>query len=234
MPREVRVWDKHKNILACLISLPALFSCGQPSNPYFPLEMGLTREYSIRKTAGENTVLQKLIVSGLPSRNVNGRTVYPQQSASGTVYYYVQSPEGIKLINIDSNQEITILGTPLEKGTQWQQHTRVHLLDIRNETFSTNEPSVKLDSDIPLAVTIENVGETTTVPAGTFPGCIKITAEGSAQINQRALGIRTIHVIQTEWYAPGAGLIKRIRNETTEPAEYRGEYIQELENWYTN
>ena len=32
------------------------------------------------------------------------------------------------------------------------------------------------------------------------------------------LGIRFIQVEQTEWYAPGVGLVKRVRTESTTPS----------------
>ena len=220
--------------LACLAILSSLPACDQATNSYFPLEPGLTRAYLIKRTIANEPVLQKQIITGLAETNINGHAVHPQKYANGAIYYYTGTPEGIKLVNPETSEEDIVLRFPLVAGTRWQQRTHIHLLDIYLPSSSDDAPPARLDSEIVLASWIESNNETVSVPAGTYTQCIKVSAAGKARVNQRLLGIRTVHVTQSEWYAPGVGLIKRIRVEATEPAEFREEYTQVLENLYTS
>jgi len=88
-----------------------------------------------------------------------------------------------------------------------------------------------VQQNIPLEFTVEAEDDTVTVGAGTFEHCLRVKATGSlfaGSTLQDFMGIRFIQVEQTDWYAPGVGLIRRVRNESTTPAEWNNTYTQEL------
>ena len=77
--------------------------------------------------------------------------------------------------------------------------------------------------------TITSLDESVKVPAGRFSRCLRVDAVGFLDLPQRILlGIRTIKVEQTQWYAPEVGLVKMTRREFAIPNLYPSEYTQVL------
>ena len=77
---------------------------------------------------------------------------------------------------------------------------------------------------------IESLNEVINVPAGQFNNCMKITMTGSSFKDAgNYVGLTLVNVEQTSWYAPGVGLIKMERVETTKSdALDRGTLLIEL------
>ena len=68
------------------------------------------------------------------------------------------------------------------------------------------------------------------MPAGRFDDCIRVEATGVTLVpaDRGSLEVE-VKVTQTEWYAPGVGLVKSTRLEAAEsPFLRNGEYLQEL------
>ena len=73
--------------------------------------------------------------------------------------------------------------------------------------------------------------DTVSVAAGTFRHCLRVRSRGSlfaGKTLQQFMGINDIDIDQTEWYAPGVGLVKTVRREFTTPGEFKNTYTQEL------
>jgi hypothetical protein len=69
---------------------------------------------------------------------------------------------------------------------------------------------------VELQYRIESTDEEITVPAGTFKNCLRIKGVGTTSKNVGFyVGQTDIRVENIEWYAPGAGLVKAVRLETT-------------------
>ena len=88
----------------------------------------------------------------------------------------------------------------------------------------------------PVTVTykIEDTDDTVTVTAGTFGHCLRVHGKGylfAGRTLQEFMGIDTINIDQTEWYAPGVGLVKSVREEYTQPNEFRNTYTRELQSY---
>ena len=74
----------------------------------------------------------------------------------------------------------------------------------------------KIEADVPLQYTLESVEDTVRVPAGEYHGCLRIRASGSTLAEVRKqVGLAEIKVEQVDWYAPGVGLVRSERRETT-------------------
>src|SRR4030095_5005129 len=85
---------------------------------------------------------------------------------------------------------------PLERGKTWEEEAET--------TFLSKPVSLTLKSKI------ESVGETVSVPAGDFEGCVKVLAEGSKRIPLPGSYSRfdIVSVRYETWYAPEVGLVK--------------------------
>ncbi|MDX1519073.1 MAG: hypothetical protein R3318_03045, partial [Gammaproteobacteria bacterium] len=89
---------------------------------------------------------------------------------------------------------------------------------------------------VPVVATIESMRDTVKVPAGTFRNCMRIRTEGKAFVDAgNYVGNTVVGVDETSWYAPGVGLVKTVRKETTtKKALDYGEIILELEAFRKN
>jgi hypothetical protein len=70
---------------------------------------------------------------------------------------------------------------------------------------------------------IAQVDDTIEVAAGRFTKVIRV--EGSAQIRlhvDAVQGVRMVEIKHTEWYAPGVGLVKLLRDEALEASYISG------------
>ncbi len=75
----------------------------------------------------------------------------------------------------------------------------------------------KIVAEVLLEVKIESLHEIVTVPARRYENCMKTTMSGSTFKNAgNYVGLTLVNVEQTNWYAPGIGLIKMERLETTQ------------------
>jgi len=116
----------------------------------------------------------------------------------------------------------------LEKNTQWQDISQTRLLVKTGPPVKTE---FKIEAQIPLEISIDSTDDTVSVPAGNFHHCIKLTKQG-AEFKDAGnyIGRTIIRVKETSWYAPGVGLVKSIREETTDSkALDKGQLVIELE-----
>lgn len=216
----------------CLALGAALLAggCERPlDNSYFPLADDISWEYRIEYRVKEETRTQRLIFSTRPAVEVEDQYYYPRVSLNGHRDYYQKSDDGIVHVDPVSGERNRILAYPLEKGRRWQEHSRVRILEVTGAFTPSFE--ARTEKPITLDYEVESVGERVSVPAGNFDDCIRVKARGrlfAGRTLQEYMGIDSINIEQTEWYAPGTGLVKTVRNEYTEPNEFKNTYTQEL------
>ncbi|MFQ5659002.1 MAG: hypothetical protein ACE5GZ_01140 [Gammaproteobacteria bacterium] len=217
--------------VALLPLLFLLYGCSKHHQDYFPLGNHAWWEYTITRTVDSKQLTQKYVVATLPPREINGITVFPRKSASGSIELYTKSNNGIVRLRSLEDTGMQVLRYPLQVGTKWKGSSRISFLEIpgqnRAEIWATTGP-------VQLEYRIEAINETVEVPAGIFLHCVRI--EGRGHLNtKRALklfaGVRTIRVEHTDWYAPGTGLVKSVRQETASPNTINGNYTMELESF---
>ena len=137
--------------------------------------------------------------------------------------YYSVSDEGIHYLgSIDSQslhpefheEKQLIIPAELSLETEWEHITFTRLLQ---KTGPPQKTVFKIVAEIPLEIEIESLSETVTVPAGRFENCLKVSMEGFVFKNAgNYIGLTMVSVEQTNWYAPGVGLVKMERLETTQ------------------
>lgn len=213
-------------------------SCSlEQSTSYFPLQEGLQWRYKVTKTTRDGVRQQKYIYTNLAQRTVDGQTVSVRRSADGSLFYFRETGEGVLYAGNELQvgaerkyvrDERIILHYPLKLGDQWQDNTTTKLLV---KTGPPQKTEFKIVADLALDVSLDALDETVIVPAGIFRHCIKISKQGSEFKDAgNYIGRTVVRVKESSWYAPGVGLVKSVREETTESqALDRGELLIELE-----
>lgn len=216
--------------ILCLsgIALFIISSCAAPDASYFPTAPGYEWTYDISRTVPEirSSLTQKSIVRNLPARTVDGITYYPKIYANGKKHYFSDSPAGISRRHSDAERADLVIGYPLSAETEWRAASALFLFDLPKKLHDFRG---RISRNLVLDYTITSTEDEVDVPAGRFIRCLRVDAVGFLDLPQRLmLGIRLIKVEQTQWYAPGVGLVKMTRKEYAIPNLYPSEYTQVL------
>lgn len=219
-------------IVAAAFFALGLSACGDRTVNYFPLEKGMTRVYRqtvITRNKGNAGGFEKselaAAATDLAPRTVGGKSVVPRLYSDGRVLYFTRSGDGVALIGKsepgeETPEQITprqVLKLPLAVGATWTSNGETEGL---HRTFlggygAINKP---VAADGPIVYTVESVEDTVRVPAGTFHHCLRVHGVGSGKFDWgQPFGMLTVTMDVMQWYAPGVGLVKRVRKEGTGP-----------------
>lgn len=168
-----------------------------------------------------------------------GMPVHVRQDSNGTKYYILEAPDGIfriaqqhitdRLLSYDEPERM-VLPSPEQfaSSNTWYVQSRTYAL--RGAAVDTVPDAEDLSFDMEYEINAQNVS--VEVPAGRFEDCIEIV--GRARYSLYAdpkLGYIDIDIKQTEWYAPGIGLVKLLREEPKEAGLFLGgSIVFELQN----
>ncbi len=178
-------------LLTIFLFTPGHGRCDELSESYFPLKAGMRWEYTVTSTQGQT---QKLVITNLAPREVNGVKVTPRKwELGGSTFFELMKQDSSGVYRYAEQVSETappILVTPIEchlkfpiaQGDSWDMVTKV-----ANSTLSVN-------------LTIESVSDEVRVPAGTFKDCLKIKQVGENKAGTAVIGY--------EWYAPKVGIVK--------------------------
>lgn len=214
----------------CLFGVCLFFvsSCDAPDTDYFPTTPGYEWAYDIVRSNPESLdpVTQKSIVRNLGIETIDGVPYYPKIYANGRKYLFAKSADGISRVAPGESGANLVIGYPLNAGSEWRAATRLYLFDLPKKLENSWD---RISSRLTLDYGITSLDDAVEVPAGYFTNCLRLDAIGFLALPRRLmLGVRYIKVEQTEWYAPGVGLVKMTRNEYALPNLYPGEYTQVL------
>ena len=217
---------------ACLavIALLATAGCGRNgSADYFPLGGKQTWDYEIRRSIKGEQHTQRLLLTSLPAANIDGIEYFPQLRLDGRVDVFSRSKNGIERVNFASAPALPVLPAELKPKASWRAPGRILFLEITGAFHATFQERKKLTIDLDYVV--EAMDDNVEVAAGSFNICMRVKSTGSMFAGatlKEFLGISFIQIEQTEWYAPGVGLVKRVRKESTTPADWNNNFEQEL------
>ncbi len=205
-----------------------LIACSKPDSEYFPLGEKIKWEYLIQNKSINDQGLSKSIVAQLASIQVNDTNYFPYRYANGETLYYSKNKTGILFSSrLDQNGQV-FMEYPMELNRNWTSDTRIELLNSRHESFSGDESFISQDEEILLDNQIVSFDETITVPAVSFINSMRIESTATATVKKRTRGIERVLIEQTQWYARGIGLVKRMRKEYSVPDKYKAEQVTEL------
>ena len=225
--------------LFLLVAVLTNSSCLSEKNSYFPLEEGLSWHYFVEMTTMDGINRQKYMIVNQAPGYKEGQQVFVRKSLDGTLLYYKKTEEGVLFFGKEDTSGIRPVFTrdehyvfryPLTTGSEWNTVTLTRLL---KKTGPPQKTEFQIVAEVPVTSRVEATDDTINVPAGLFHGCVRIRMQGYAYKNAgNYIGLTIVSVNETSWYAPGIGLIKMVREETTESqALDKGKMTIELEKF---
>jgi hypothetical protein len=225
-------------LAVCAVIL--LSGCGQtdvPFDDYFPLEPGVHWEYQRTEIRGTERKVSRFVVDNLDRRIIPELgdelatvPVTVRHTSDGTDYYLYADNTGVyraghrTLIEYYANPDpqprlVLPAVDEFERGVSWNQTSRPYLLHSVQSHVAWNGSG----NDITLSWEVITDDESVQVPAGKFEHCLRI--EGRTTLGLYAdprLGYQEVPVSQVEWYAPGVGLVKLVRDEPLDLDMFKG------------
>lgn len=214
-----------------------LSACTVSDSAYFPLESGLWRYYETRTKILDDIKIQRMIVG------VAGTT----HTESGKVYVMRQAPDRDSFLQINKQgifrlarrdrfsleeawdiEPSKILPLTPKLGDAWQVPSKLSLVESR--TFARQDRLRNRTIPFTLEMRVVALDESLDVPAGKFHQCLKVTGAGRVNVRtDRGNANAVVNITQHDWYAPGVGLIKSERLETSDsPFLKPGSFVQAL------
>jgi hypothetical protein len=179
--------------LSLFLFLPGRGRGDELSESFFPLKEGMRWEYQVMSAGGAP---QKLIITNLAPRQVNGTEVTPRKwELGGTTFFELMKKDDTGIYRYaeqagDKAPPSVVtpiechLKFPIALGTSWKMSTKLG------------------DRTLNLNLTIESVSDEVKVPAGTFRDCVEVKQVGGNEAGAEVMGY--------EWYAPKVGVVKSI------------------------
>lgn len=226
----------------------ALAGCGAPGagDSLFPLDAGRRWEYAVTAEPEAEALPAErsgLVITARGEDRIDlasGQHVraHRRDTDAGASWWHVQDAHGTRRVAEKHELEAEprpdpggrwVLKAPVAPGTNWQVPTTTYLLKRRNDF----PPELRhVHPPVPMAFTIEAVGEAVTAPAGRFEGCVRVRGEARLRLADPVAGWRDVPLVALEWYCPGVGLVRLERHELARSPFYSGGRVtMELVAW---
>lgn len=229
------------SLLAGIVSAAA--GC-MPSAPagesLFPLEAGRRWVYDVR-TEWENNVVEHETreFAALGSDTLDDGPAWRRRSDSGVDYWLRVDDSGIFRVASKSDLDPApkadatrryVIKTPVVAGTTWQATTTAYVLQRRQEfprEIRHTHPAVSM------LYTIEATDEPVSTRAGRFARCVRVRGVATLRLfADPVVGWRDMPLVTVEWYCPGVGLVKLVREEAARSTFLSGGVVtMELTQW---
>jgi len=192
-----------------------------PSDDLFPLAPGSQWRYEqVVETEDGGVERRMLTLRTLASEDYDGAPAWRRRSDDGVDYWLRSDASGIYRVASKSDLQAEpvadaharyVLRQPIAVGTEWQASTVPYLLR-RRQGFP---PELRHEHpDVPMRYAIESIDDDVELPAGRFAHCVRVKGQGSVRLYvDPVAGWRDVPLATTEWYCPGAGLVKLLREE---------------------
>ncbi len=230
-----------KFLLPIVVAL-LLCGCSAPKDDtFFPLAKGHRWAYELT-TEWENNIVEheQRSLETLGRDTLESGEAWRRRSDSGVDYWLRSDASGIYRVATKSELQAEpepdkeprfVLKAPYTVGTTWRASTTAYLLQRRQEfprEIRHSHPSV------PMNYTIEAVGEKVATRAGEFSGCLRVKGVAALRLfADPVAGWKDMALTTTEWYCPGAGLVKLVREEPAQSTFLTGGTLtMELVDWH--
>lgn len=230
--------------LTALTALAALLAAGctqrHPTETLFPLEPGHRWTYTqVKELEDGRNESAPLVMQTLSTESYEGATAYRRQSTDGVDYWLRRDETGVyrvasKYIFDEEPRKDPepryVLKAPLAKGTEWQVPASSYVL-VRSQGYQLE---IRHDNaPIQMRYVIEALDDKVSTAAGDFEACLRVQGKGSVRLyTDGSTGWKDMPLISTEWYCPGPGLVKLIREEPAQSSFLTGGKLTlELQEW---
>ncbi|WP_247664318.1 hypothetical protein [Ideonella alba] len=224
-------------LMACAL----LAGCSKPpGTELFPLDDGHRWTYQVRSEYENNTTeTETRVMRSLGRDSLADGSAWHRRSDDGIDYWLRSDDTGIFRVATKSDLDDEpkkdalpryVLKAPLAVGTGWQATTTAYLLRRRQEfppEIRHSHPS------IPMNYTIEALGEAVKTAAGDFSGCLRVRGIATLRLfADPVVGWKDMPLTTREWYCPGVGLVKLVREEPANSTFLTGGTLtMELTEW---
>ena len=101
---------------------------------------------------------------------------------------------------------------------------------IESRTFAAEDKIVGKHLPLRMTATIEELDDTVEIRSGRFPHCLHVVLKGTTTVRaDRGHAVAEVAVEHQEWYAPGVGLVRTTRTESSKSTFLvSGSYTQVL------
>ena len=226
---------------AIMGGLLALAGCSPPAQTaLFPLDPGHRWQYAVTMEWENNTLeRESRVITTEGSATVGEHRTAVRRSADGVEWYLRSDSSGTYRVatrtDLDAEpaaDEVPryVLKNPLQVGTQWQATTTAYLLRRRQEF----PPEIRhTHPKVAMTYTIDAVDERVETRVGQFKGCVRVRGKAVLKLfADPVVGWRDMPLDTTEWYCPGPGLVRLVRDEPASSTFLVGGRLTlELEEW---
>lgn len=209
-----------------------------PADDYFPLQNGLRWHYQVEQDLASGLSTRRFSIENLGSATLGGKyqteEVWLRRTSDGTDYYIVRDDNGTwrvakrAVVELepqidDPERKILPSISGIAVGDNWNADGMSYALRKSASEAVPNPEDVRFNMEFEVVALDDRVS----VPAGVFENCVQVEGRAvfSLYVDPR-LGYMDIPVTQTEWYAPGVGLVKLVREETLDQGFFTGGTIR--------
>ena len=199
---------------------------GDDEHSYFPLSSGWSWYYRLDMTFDDGRhLILKDVVTNLEPVTVQAGPAVPRQTATGNLYFYADADDGVQRLAYELKGDIGLIEPPVQRlfrlppneGQTWRIMTQSFLLVGRTPPLN----GVRPEEDVALTMRVLSAQDRVRTPAGFYENCLQIHGTGTFVFvgDSRVPPINVV-VEQTDWYAPGVGLVKSVRKESSDSASF--------------
>lgn len=208
------------------------------ADDYFPLSKGHSWQYRTTTLRGGKRTNSSYEVHNLGEVERDFAHYRARKNGHGTEYFFRRDDSGVYRLGVQTvvsnkikpdTRKRYVLKTPHRKDDYWFSDSHAFVIERTQPVHERfwNSHAFEMEYQI------TELNETVQVPAGTFEHCIRVQGTGIvkllADVTQGRYGSAEGDIITTEWYAPGVGLIKLVRQESFENSLFSdGSYSMEL------
>lgn len=227
--------------LCLLLVLLLLTACGKGTGDgaYFPLTPGSQWQYRVERTTMDGTRQLRHALSAVgPAANepadlrarvtLDGQRYVYRTNDDGTYRIAVERRHGPRSVD-DGTQQMVMPRQPT-LDQQWSGRSATAVLESSAAPWET---LFRVQVPIEMRFRVTDLDAEVSTPAGDFARCLVIEGQGQADSDLgNGVGPTHIDVSTREWYAPGVGLVRMERHESSSAkALSAGALVMELDGW---
>jgi hypothetical protein len=234
---RVRVSCRVSRALCAVLALTVVTACKPAGTNYYPLEAPRWWHYAVRESILDEQHQSRYLMQNAGLAPGLDNTVYLQTAQTGSADFLRYHGAGVERIaslrpgmhgpQPDPKPRV-VLPEALTVGTRWQVRSTIALAESR--TFEPRDRIIPRRLPVELDKKIVADDAELEIAAGHFQHCLLIEGQGLASVpTDRGNGAASVAVAVSEWYAPGVGLIKLERRESSDSSFLKaGEQSWEL------
>ena len=220
-----------------LLAVVSLTGCTRHDSNYYPLEPPRWWYYEIHETVLDEARESRYLMLNAGTAELAGETVYLQSAQAGSLDYLHYRGDGVERLAsrrpgmpgpMRDDAARIILPESLDSDQPWRVRSTLGLIESR--TFEPLDRLIVRRLGVELEKKISARDVELTMAAGNFDHCLQIDGEGHTFVpTDRGNAEAAVVVRTSEWYAPGIGLVKLERSESSDsPFLKSGHQVWEL------